>query len=114
MTEETKAADGAPSGVSDSTQLLGDEIYAALREIVDRVERCGASPELTHAVTLASDLAQAIGNRWNPPYKAAVERVRAVVWLDIKLNGLFCPVHGAGVAACNCKVPPNAELRREP
>ena len=25
MTEETKAADGAPAGVSDSTQLLADE-----------------------------------------------------------------------------------------
>lgn len=107
MTEETKAADGAPSGVSDSTQLLSDEIHAAVMEIVDRIERCGASPELTHAVTMASTLAQAIGNRWNPPNKCAAERVRAVVWFNAKLNGLFCPKHGAGDGPCVCLKSPN-------
>ena len=28
------------------------------------------------------------------------------LWFNKKLNGLFCPVHGAGVAVCNCKTPP--------
>ena len=109
MTKETKTPDGAPAGVSDSTQLLGEEIYAAVREIVDRIERCGASPELTHAVSLASDLAQSIGNKWNPPNKYAAERVRIVVWFNEKLNGLFCPKHSkdsAGDGQCVCEVPP--------
>lgn len=80
MTEETKIPDGASAGVPDSTRLLGDEIYAAVMEIVDRIERCGASPELTHAVSLASDLARAIGNKWNRPNKYAIQHVQTVVW----------------------------------
>lgn len=50
--------------------------YPALRELVQRIERCGASPELTHAVTLCSDLASAIGNRWNRSDEFAEQRVR--------------------------------------
>ena len=50
--------------------------YQALRELVNRIERCGASVELTHAVTLAADMQQAVGNRWNPRDKYAEARVR--------------------------------------
>jgi hypothetical protein len=50
-------------------------LFAALSEIIARIERCGASPELTHAVSLASDLLLAIGNQWNPPSPYAFERV---------------------------------------
>ena len=47
-----------------------ETLYKAVGEIVDRIEACGASPALTHAVSLASDLRQAIGNQYNPadPY----------------------------------------------
>lgn len=63
MTEQNKATDQ-------------EFLFAALGEIVDRIERCGASPGLTHAVSLASDLRQAIGNQWNPGNKYALERVQ--------------------------------------
>jgi hypothetical protein len=53
--------------------------YQALRELVNRIERCGASVELTHAVILASDMQQAVGNRWNQRDKYAEERVRAAL-----------------------------------
>ena len=53
--------------------------WPALRELVDRIERCGASPDLTHAVTLASDLMRTVGNKWNPRDKYADERVRATL-----------------------------------
>ena len=42
-----------------------ETLYNALTEIVDRIEACGASPELTHAVSFASDLRQAVGNQYN-------------------------------------------------
>ena len=41
-------------------------LYKALGEIVDRIEKCGASPELTDAVSLTSDLRSAVGNEFNP------------------------------------------------
>jgi hypothetical protein len=53
--------------------------WPALRELCARIERCGASVELTHAVTLASDLLHAVGNRWNPRDKYAEDRVRATL-----------------------------------
>ena len=56
--------------------LSREELYAAVREIAARIEKCGASPELTHAVTLCSDLASAIGNQWNNPDDSAADRVR--------------------------------------
>ena len=59
--------------------LSTSEIYAALRELGERLERCGASLELTHAVTLASDLREAIGNDWNQPDTYAAQRVRAAI-----------------------------------
>lgn len=60
----------------DEAANLIDMSYTALRELVQRIEKCGASVELTHAVTLCSDLASAIGNRWNPRDKYAEQRVR--------------------------------------
>ena len=44
---------------------IGQEtLYKALGELVDRIEVCGASVELTNAVILASDLRRAIGNEY--------------------------------------------------
>lgn len=51
-------------------KMLNDEqelIFAALLELGDRIEKCGGSPELTHALTLCCAIRGAIGNRWNPP-----------------------------------------------
>lgn len=50
--------------------------YEALYELCQRIEKCGASIELTNAVTLCSDLKMAIGNRWNQRDKQAEGRVR--------------------------------------
>jgi hypothetical protein len=66
MTEQNKALDP-------------EFLFAAIGEIVDRIERCGASPELTHAVSLASDLRQAIGNQWNKANEYALQRVQAAL-----------------------------------
>lgn len=63
MTEQNKALDQ-------------EFIFFALGEITNRIERCGASPELTHAVSLASDLRMAIGNQSNPANNYALERVQ--------------------------------------
>lgn len=51
-------------------------IFAALGEIINRIELCGASVELTHAVSLASDLRQAVGNKHNQANSFAFERVK--------------------------------------
>ena len=67
--------------LEDAAGLL-DLAWPALGELVDRIEVCGASPELTHAVTLASDLMRAVGNQWNPRDKQAVERVLAALLED--------------------------------
>lgn len=50
--------------------------HPALVELGHRIEKCGASVELTNAVTLCSDLRGAIGNKWNPSDKYAEQRVR--------------------------------------
>lgn len=60
-------------------QLNQEELYALLRELVSRIEACGASPELTNAVVLASDIAKAVGNQWNEPSTFAAERVRGIL-----------------------------------
>lgn len=44
-----------------------DVLYEALGKIVDKIEKCGASPELTDAVSSASLLRQAVGNQYNEP-----------------------------------------------
>lgn len=53
-----------------------DFIYDALREVIYRIEKCGASTELTNAVSLASDLCSAIGSSYNKPSFFAKERVK--------------------------------------
>lgn len=63
----------------DDASTIIDISYQALRELCQRIEKCGASVELTHAVTLCSDLASAIGNRWNLRDKYALERVRTAI-----------------------------------
>ena len=50
-------------------------LYKTLGEIIDRIEACGASVELTRAVSLTSDLSQAIGNKYNPSDPYALIRV---------------------------------------
>ena len=62
--------------VRKTNQYIGQELlYKTLGEIVNRIEACGASAELTHAVVLASDLSQAVGNQYNPANPHALERV---------------------------------------
>ena len=62
-----------------ASAALLDLAYPELRELVQRIERCGASVELTQAVMLCSDLASAIGNRFNSPDKYAEQRVLAAL-----------------------------------
>lgn len=57
-------------------QLGRDELFAALRELSYCIEACGASPELTHAVSLCGDISSAVGNQWNPSNPYAADRVR--------------------------------------
>ena len=51
-------------------------LHKALGEIVDRIEACGASVELTHAVSLTSDLQRAVGNEYNPSDPYSLIRVK--------------------------------------
>lgn len=51
MTEIKKAASHP-----DVERPSNDELVSMASEIVHAIELCGASPELTHAVILASDL----------------------------------------------------------
>lgn len=50
-------------------------IYSALSKLCEKIELCGASPELTDAVSLCSDLQMAVGNKFNPPDEHALNRV---------------------------------------
>jgi hypothetical protein len=61
---------------SDEDAALLEMCHGTLRELVNRIEKCGASLELTRAVMLCSDLMMAVGNRWNPRDKDAAQRVR--------------------------------------
>lgn len=56
-----------------------DLLFSALGEILNRIERCGVSSELTDVVTLVSDLRQAVGNQHNPGNKYALERVQSLL-----------------------------------
>ena len=58
-------------------KLTQDELHAALGALINRIEACGASPELTAAVCLASDIRQAVGNEFNPPNEYAADRAKA-------------------------------------
>lgn len=77
MTEQNKALDQ-------------EFLYKALIEICYRIERCGASPELTHAVSMVSDLIQAIGNKWNPSNNYALERVKSELGMYPACKGKNC------------------------
>ena len=60
---------------SDS-QLTQDETYEALGLVMEKIEASGASPELTDAVVIASDLRASIGNKWNPSSPERAKLVR--------------------------------------
>lgn len=64
--------------LEESAALL-ELLWPALGELCLRIEKCGASESLTHAVTLASDLRSAVGDRWNPRDKYAEQRIRAAL-----------------------------------
>jgi PRTRC genetic system protein C len=73
-------------GADSPAPLSQEELYAALIKLGWRIEACGASVELTHAVTLCSDIRQSIGNQFNPADSYAAQRVRqtlqcAHVWI---------------------------------
>ena len=75
-------APAATKGTGEETQAdktLLAMLYLAMRELIRRIEACGASPELTNAVTLASDMLSAIGNEWNPRDSYAAGRVHTTV-----------------------------------
>lgn len=59
--------------------LSPQEFYDAMQELTDRIEACGASPALTHAVTLSSDIARAAGDVHNPHDPYAADRVRTAL-----------------------------------
>jgi hypothetical protein len=66
-----------PGSLEEGLKRLDQELfYAAITELLRRIEACGASVELTHAVTLCADLLSAIGNQWNQPDEYAEQRVR--------------------------------------
>jgi hypothetical protein len=71
--------DDALTGAQKVKLMIGADaaevLFEALGRIVDRIEACGASPELTNAVCLASDLRQAVGNQYNKPDPCALKRV---------------------------------------
>jgi hypothetical protein len=54
-------------------------IFATLYEICQRIEICGASLELTNAVSLTGDLMSAVGNKSNTPDSYALKRVQEAI-----------------------------------
>ena len=59
-------------------------LYKALGEIVDRIEKCGASPELTDVVSFASELRCAVGNQFNPANVYSLTRVIETIKDDVQ------------------------------
>ena len=57
-------------------QLNQEELFEALSLLCQKIEACGASPALTDAVILASDISAAVGNKWNPSQTQRAEMVR--------------------------------------
>lgn len=57
-------------------KLTQKELYAALGELISKIEGCGASTELTNASSLACDIHRSIGNQWNKPDEYSAKRVR--------------------------------------
>lgn len=64
-------------------KLTQSEFYAALLLLITKIEACGASTELTNAVSLAADIAGSVGNESNPPSEFAAERVKAAACLNL-------------------------------
>lgn len=58
-------------------QLNQEELFEALVLLAQKIEECGASPELTDAVILASDLSASVGNRFNRSDPDRAKMVRA-------------------------------------
>ena len=58
-------------------------LHDALRLLCYRIEECGASPELTRAVTLCSDIRASIGNKFNPPNPHIAEQTAIKVGLEL-------------------------------
>lgn len=56
-------------------KLQPHELFAALHKLVDKIEACGASTELTDAVVFATDIMSATGNEHNPANEFAAKRV---------------------------------------
>lgn len=54
-------------------------IYRAVCEITRRIEACGASPELTHASSLACDLALALNPNGGQSVAYAQQHIRTVL-----------------------------------
>jgi hypothetical protein len=67
-------------------KLNQTELYAALDKLIDRIEGCGTSTELTNAVVLASDIRQAVGNEWNVPNEFAATRVRRILPENVEVT----------------------------
>lgn len=59
--------------------LSQQEVYAAMGILIAKIEKCGASTELTSAVVLAGDIRRAVGNRWNHPSEFAADQVRSAI-----------------------------------
>lgn len=87
----------------DYPVLLPEELVALNKELVQAIERCGASPELTHAVTLASDLGyhlnrfiqsrDAVPSTGSENIDDLVQQAKSLLDLDAK--GALTP-HGIG------------------
>lgn len=66
----------APSLVPAGGALTREEIYAALSQVGQHIEAGGCDPELTKAVTLVSDMMDAIGSPFQKSCYQAITRVR--------------------------------------
>lgn len=64
--------------LEESAALL-ELLWTALGELCERIEVCGASVQITHAVVLANDLRRSVGDMWNTRDKYAEQRVRAAL-----------------------------------
>ena len=60
-------------------KLNQEELWAALGHLCRKIEACGASPELTAAVTLASDIRWSVGSKDNRPLDNAYSEVLKVI-----------------------------------
>jgi hypothetical protein len=64
---------------ADPPLLDQEELFQSLGKLIERIEACGGSTALTHAVMLAADIRHAIGNQWNPANEYAAQRVREII-----------------------------------